>query len=373
MDTFTHGLIGALVARTNIEINSRRSCLLIIVFAAAIPDIDYLLFWLDPYQFIAVWHRNVTHSLVMVPFWGMLMSLVLTRMLHNRIPFKLLLGCCCLGLTLHIVADLVTLYGVQLFAPFSNHRYALNTLFDIDLWVGFITATGALFAYYNRRYAIVGLLAVSAYFLVALSFQLRAQNILESRISSAPEQVSNSYAIPQPLVPFHWRLIIDYRDHYEIANLSLFAEVSKYFSSLFGPSRDEKLIVASKPAKKLVYRYQLNLPELADFQSAHNLKWKKFPRFGGDEVDINLVRKVWGHDSLSLFRRFAIIPALYRIDHDLDSACIWFTDLRYVFPLAPPPFRYGMCRESAESRWELFRIKRQSENDRQLLVLSAGG
>ena len=71
MDTLTHGMIGALVGRACLP--RRPGALtpaqgsLVGAFAAVFPDVDYATFWVDPVQFLSVWHRGPTHSLLLVP------------------------------------------------------------------------------------------------------------------------------------------------------------------------------------------------------------------------------------------------------------------------------------------------------------------
>jgi membrane-bound metal-dependent hydrolase YbcI (DUF457 family) len=64
MDTVTHAIIGAVTARACITIKNEKSphygLLFVAALAAAFPDIDYLLFWVNPYRFITEWHRGVT-------------------------------------------------------------------------------------------------------------------------------------------------------------------------------------------------------------------------------------------------------------------------------------------------------------------------
>jgi inner membrane protein len=385
MDTLTHGVIGALAARSCTKANVKKSYILLITafFAAAFPDIDYLLFWLHPYKFITEWHRGLTHSLILLPLWAVLISSVLYRVLHKRLPFTALFAYCCLGLLTHIATDLITLYGVQLFAPLSNRRYALFIVFDIDPWIGLLAVFGMISGLFKRCFAIFGLLAILTYLLLLSSFQQNAQNILESRIARSSKQPEKSYAIPQPLFPFHWKLVIDRRDHYEIAHLSLYTKASKLINNQLQIAQSYVALSDSTLKENAIkkinnvtvsadrIRYNFRNTGIGDYRSASNLKWRKLPKFGDTGRVIKLTTQVWKHDALSEFRNFAAIPILYRINQDLDSECVWFTDLRYVFPIMMPPFRYGMCRYYQNNNWKLFRLRRHSENSRQLIKLSA--
>lgn len=366
MDTLTHGVIAALAARSCTKVDVKKSYMLITALAAAFPDIDYLLFWLNPYKFITEWHRGLTHSLIMLPLWAAMISMGFYRVLHKRIPFRILFACCCLGLLTHIATDLITLYGIQLFAPLSSRRYALFAVFDMDPWIGLLAVLGMILGLFKRRFAIFGLLAIVTYLLLIFNFQQNAQNILESRIGNTPKLTEKGYAIPQPFLPFHWKLVIDRHDHYEMAYLSLFPKASKFINNQLQIAQSYGVfpVTALQEDSK---KYDFRITGMGDFQNTNSLEWRKAPKFGNNGMETRLAMQVWRHDAFSEFRRFASIPILYRIDQDSDSECVWFTDLRYVFPIMMPPFRYGMCRHHQNDQWKLFRLRRHSENSRQLI------
>ncbi|MEK6550290.1 MAG: metal-dependent hydrolase [Pseudomonadota bacterium] len=74
MDTLTHALSGALAARAaepgeaGGKLLPRRARLWLGFWAAAFPDSDFIVRFLDPFIYITT-HRGVTHSVVMLPLW----------------------------------------------------------------------------------------------------------------------------------------------------------------------------------------------------------------------------------------------------------------------------------------------------------------
>lgn len=63
---------------------------------------------------------------------------------------------------------------------------------------------------------------------------------------------------------------------------------------------------------------------------------------------------------------YAQFPVLYRLDQNDANICVWFTDMGYTLRYTKPAFRYGMCRD-ADGPWQLYRLKRFIDNERQLL------
>ena len=231
MDTLTHSLIGAVSARAITKSRSR-SYILVTALAAAFPDIDYLLFWLNPYQFVTEWHRGLTHSLLLMPFWALLLAILFYLPMRRRISFLTLLQLCSLGLLTHIGADWLTLYGIQLLAPVSDQRYALGLAFDIDPWITLVVLLPLLTRYQHRKAAFVSLLLISCYLGFLYYGQQIALQATEGRIKEENINAHKVHALPQPLVPWHWRLIIDRGEYYEIAHLSLHGKASELLRPL---------------------------------------------------------------------------------------------------------------------------------------------
>jgi inner membrane protein len=76
---------------------------------------------------------------------------------------------------------------------------------------------------------------------------------------------------------------------------------------------------------------------------------------------------LWNDPRFAPFRRFAVYPAVSRIESLGGSTCVWYTDLRYDLPALPDTFRYGFCRDGADASWELYRLRYFSERSRQRL------
>ena len=80
MDTLTHALSGALLARATAGIEKpalplgRRVAIGALV--AAFPDADIVATWISPLSYL-YHHRGVTHSLVMLPVWTVLLAWLL--------------------------------------------------------------------------------------------------------------------------------------------------------------------------------------------------------------------------------------------------------------------------------------------------------
>jgi membrane-bound metal-dependent hydrolase YbcI (DUF457 family) len=82
------------------------------------------------------WHRNITHSLVLLPVWALLLA-ALSLPLAGRLgwsppSFAKLTGIYAVGLGTHIFLDVVTNFGTMVWSPLNYSRVAWDWLFILD-------------------------------------------------------------------------------------------------------------------------------------------------------------------------------------------------------------------------------------------------
>jgi len=148
LDPLTQGVLGAALPQS---ISNKKSLGIIgiIGFLSGLaPDLDvFIRSENDPILFLE-FHRQFTHSLVFIPFGGLICSLVLYFIISKRfkISFKETWLYSTLGYATHGLLDACTSYGTLLFWPFSQTRIAWNNvsiidpLFTIPLLILIVTA-----------------------------------------------------------------------------------------------------------------------------------------------------------------------------------------------------------------------------------------
>ena len=80
-------------------------------------------------------------------------------------------------------------------------------------------------------------------------------------------------------------------------------------------------------------------------------------------MEAQLASQVWHAESFARFRRFALFPAVYRIDQGAERTCVWFNDLRFSLFGRDMPFRYGACRTGDTSHWQIYRLLGTGANE----------
>ena len=134
MDPITQGVLGASVPSA---ISNKKTVVAAGLFGALAgmaPDLDSLIRSdTDPLLYLE-YHRQFTHSLIFIPVGALICAGLLYYLLARRwdISFKLTYLFCLLGYATHGLLDACTSFGTQLLWPFSNERFAWNTISIVD-------------------------------------------------------------------------------------------------------------------------------------------------------------------------------------------------------------------------------------------------
>lgn len=329
MDTLTHALSGALLARATAGIEKPalplRRRVAIGALVAAFPDADIVATWISPLSYL-YHHRGVTHSLVMLPVWTVLLAWLLALIWRGGPNWRTYAPVVALSLFIHIAGDWITTFGTMIFAPLSDYRHGIGTTFIIDLWFTGIILAGLLLSLLWRRSrwpAVAGLGVLAAY--VVFQF-VQLQGALDFGERAAREQGLSPVkvsALPRPVSPFNWMVILESDTGYRYSHVNLL----------------RKSVITAAPDAGLIPR--LN----AVYRPLDQALWENDVRYGKGSQGA-AVRAAFEHPEFAFFRWFSAYPALHEVDIGASHLCVWFKDLRFLTPGRDAlPFIYGMCSE----------------------------
>ena len=146
MDTITHGIAGALIGKAVFRgedmfafrpMTRGRIVTWSLMLGAIFPDSDVVrdIFSHDKLLMIT-WHRSITHSLVMMPLWALLLAWITSTFAKSRKweapSFAALTGIYVVGIFSHILLDLVTSFGTMIWSPLNWSRPAWDMIFILD-------------------------------------------------------------------------------------------------------------------------------------------------------------------------------------------------------------------------------------------------
>lgn len=134
MDPISQGALGATLSQSLSKPQQILAAGLLGALGGMAPDLDILIRSnTDPLLFLE-YHRQFTHSLIFIPFGGVIVGLLLHWLIGKRFSLRLKqsLLFSTLGYATHALLDSCTSYGTQLLWPFSDARIAWNVISIID-------------------------------------------------------------------------------------------------------------------------------------------------------------------------------------------------------------------------------------------------
>ncbi|QKT03592.1 metal-dependent hydrolase [Ectothiorhodospiraceae bacterium 2226] len=339
MDTLTHALSGALLARAATParpapgtpgVSGRMAAGFV---GGAFPDIDVVTRAVDTLWYLSEVHQRATHSLVLLPLWAVAVAWLFGR--ASGLRWRGYFVPAALGIGIHIAGDLITAYGTMVLYPLSSWRPALSWTYVVDPYFTVILLAGLLAAWrwptHAQTAAVAALAALVTYVGMLGLLHQRAVGMAEAYAAAMELPAERGRALPQPFSPAHWMLVVSDGAAHHTAWARL----------LPGRSLAERLPLPP-PFQRMPAHY------------SHAPEWQRHPRFGRTPDEIEVATEAWRQDEFRYFRRFARLPALHDVDADGDDArqCAWFKDLRFSLPALPPSFVFGMCRDTTDGTWQ---------------------
>lgn len=293
MDPLTQAVLGAGVGQALFHRRLGRSAIVVGAMAAAWPDLDVVVKF-DQWSGW-IYHRGLTHSLLIVPLAGPATGWLAWQVAQWRArrggpdpgKFTDWLWLCTLALLTHSLLDASTAYGTQLLAPFSDQRFAIDAIPVIDPVYTVPIVLAVLVGLWSggrwrlaRRTAMAALIFSNGFLLY--TWWLNGQAADEARRQLAAEGVTDAqvHAYPTIFQSFLRRIIVYRPDEIRVGFLTMLDP---------GPIQWFR---AEPPTD----------PQVADFRS----------RWEADLLD-------W----------FAMGKTFYRSYRDEDRVVVEATDLRY--------------------------------------------
>jgi len=185
-----------------------------------LPDLDALIDQGDPVLNMVL-HRAHTHAL----FWQTLASLPVAAAiaaLHRDGGFKRWWAAVWLIFVTHALLDAMTVYGTQLARPFSDHPYAVGSIFIIDplYTLPLLLGLGVCLAAGRRPrlgWNAAGIALSTAYLGWSAAAQWHVEGVVRAQLAAAPgaPTVPPVLVTPAPLTTLLWRVVVMRPDGYE--------------------------------------------------------------------------------------------------------------------------------------------------------------
>lgn len=227
MDPVTHissGVMGALAARRLFP--EAKFFLPFCMLASWIPDGDIFFGNGNP-EFSLLHHRGITTSF----FGGIFLALavaLLFKLVSRKTPFiKSALLAYGLVLT-HIWLDLITTYGTQILAPFSNHRFALDGAFIIDpvftLTALLLIVAAVVMKPKRSILATIGMAWFYLYPMANMAIANHLETVYAADLDAKGIQYTHIHVTPDALSPRFWKVVTTSNGDYLLDTIDLFSD-----------------------------------------------------------------------------------------------------------------------------------------------------
>lgn len=224
MDSISQIALGAAVT---VAVMGRRTAVYKAALCGAVlgtlPDLDVLINHGDPIANMVL-HRAETHSL----FWLTLASAPLAAGVAGLQGQWALKGrwwlAVWLALITHPLLDVMTVYGTQLALPFTDHPYAVGSVFIIDPLYTLPLLVGTAWALLGRgavqrtgwgwRANQMGLAVSTAYLAWGVAAQAHSAQVAQTSLTAQGIKASQVLVTPAPFSTLLWRVVAMSGEHY---------------------------------------------------------------------------------------------------------------------------------------------------------------
>lgn len=216
MDSVSQLALGAAVG---VAVMGRRSALwksaLWGAVAGTLPDLDV---FIDRGDAVAnmVLHRAETHALFLQTLFSLPFAGLVARLHGEGTLWKRWWLALWLALVTHALLDAFTVYGTQLALPFSNHPFAVGSVFIIDpmYTLPLLVGTGIALVRDRLRANAVGLALSCAYLGWGVAAQAQVERVARATLTAQGVVAERVLVTPSAFNSIAWRVVVMQRDHY---------------------------------------------------------------------------------------------------------------------------------------------------------------
>lgn len=205
MDSLTQFLMGSAVGQLVLGPKQKGKGFWFGGIAASIPDLDVLPTINASIVTQLTHHRGFSHSILFCLAIPIFASFLSKKFINKQISIRRWLLFWFLAFMTHIILDVMTTWGTQIFWP-NPTRYAVNSLFIIDPLITIPLLIGCILSAVKkvRKPALIGCILMFIYLSFACSMQLFMQNKFKKALAQQHIKVEKILVKPTPFNTLFW-------------------------------------------------------------------------------------------------------------------------------------------------------------------------
>jgi inner membrane protein len=227
MDSFTQIVLGIAIAEVCAGKELKNRTFLYGAILGTLPDLDVVVgSFMNDVDGVYI-HRAISHSLflflILSPIFGWLIS----KIEKTKVSFKKASWMVFWGLFTHVLLDMFTSWGTQVFWPLET-RFAFKTIFVIDPMYTIPLLISLIFVWRNKdallrmKYVKRGLTISSSYLLLTVFVKLHALNQFEKALEKQGISYSEIIVKPTAFNIILWNANVATEDAYLLGDFSIF-------------------------------------------------------------------------------------------------------------------------------------------------------
>lgn len=227
MDSFTQILLGIATAELCAGEKLQRKTFLYGAILGTIPDLDVVIAqFMNPVDGVAI-HRGLSHSILFFLLLSPILGWIITKMERGKINFSSAIKMVFWCLLTHVLLDLFTSWGTEIFWPFPN-RIALKTIFVIDPLYTFPLLISLLLAwkkrtfFFRKKYVLAGVYLSSFYLMLTCGLKLYAVQQFEKALKEQNIAYDDLIVKPTAFNCILWNANVATKEAYFLSDYSLF-------------------------------------------------------------------------------------------------------------------------------------------------------
>jgi inner membrane protein len=231
MDSITHIALGAVIGEAKLGRKVGYKAALWGAIISTTPDLDVLLNPLLDSAYQLRFHRGFTHSFVFLllasPMFGWLIHRIHRKKMD--VGWKPWAWVAFWSLLSHILIDVTTSYGTQIFEPFSSYPATTDSMFIIDPFYTTPLIAGIIVALLQDRNSKlriwsprVALLVSSLYAVSGLGIKAHVNEVFDSSFKHQHGDYERLKTIPGPFTNLLWMGYVERNDSIYVSTYSLF-------------------------------------------------------------------------------------------------------------------------------------------------------
>ncbi len=229
MDSISQLAVGAVVGEVVLGDKVGNRALLWGAVVGTLPDLDVVFYPLMDEVSQLGWHRGISHSLLFNCVLALFLGWALYRLNGRRASQKqwtvLSLAC----LLAAVLLDCFTVYGTQVFQPFSNYQVGFNNisiidpLFTVPLLVVILVGLFLRKSPFARRIVVLtGLSLSTIYMATTIVIKFHAESVIEASLARQGISYERLLTAPTLFNSVLWRATAEVSDGYYTGYYSLF-------------------------------------------------------------------------------------------------------------------------------------------------------